>query len=91
MTLTIGVAVSLFKELKDLEQGRRMRVWMLAHSLYRSCKRRSVNAGITVYSQTQRASWYGHPDSAGALSTLCATDPAFWRTRASCPAINAAQ
>lgn len=48
MTLTIGVAVSLFKELKDLEQGQRMRVWMLAHSLYRSCKRRSVNAGITV-------------------------------------------
>ncbi len=35
--------------------------------------------------------WYGRPDSAGALSTLCATDPAFWRTRASCPQQTTAQ
>ncbi len=52
-------------------------------------KRRSeVNAGITVlFPRLKEFLGMDAPD-AGRYQTLCATDPVFWRTRASCPAIN---
>ncbi|QUJ09070.1 hypothetical protein KCP77_11935 [Salmonella enterica subsp. enterica] len=49
---------------------------MLAHSRTRSCKRKSVNAGITVYSRNSKElAWYGHPVQ-GRYQPYIATDPA---------------
>ncbi len=43
------------------------------------------------YSQTQRASWYGRPDSAGALSAYVPLTRRSGVLGESCPAINTAQ